>query len=184
MKELEGEVKEGVKEVVSYRSILFKEYTWKDLTLTGFKWVKYLEITNNTFVSRIKKYGINDPRTYMTKSEMFSQIKLNQINKSGKFKADKKVLCRKLTIQELCHSEQQIAIRRLIAYLIKDAKYRIKKKDKKLYFDCKRWLLNGNGGLVNLLDPVIEIDTKTALLELKNWVIKNTESVRCNEKCN
>ena len=175
-----------MKEIVSYREILLKEYTWKDLTLTGFKWAKYLEILDRTFIKRLKKYGSNDARTYMRKSEIYSQIKLNKTckYKPGKFVAEKKTLCKKLTIQELCHSEQQKAIRKLVAHLINDAKYRVKKKEKKLYFDCKRWLLNGNGGLENFLDAIVEIDTRGAILELRKWVIETTGSVNCNEQLN
>jgi hypothetical protein len=56
--------------ITSPGKVINKKYTYKKMTATGDQWAEMLGICRATFRRRLREYGEDDPRTYMTKADL------------------------------------------------------------------------------------------------------------------
>lgn len=172
-------------------------YEWDDEFETGHVWAKTLNIKPSTFVRRVNQYGIDDKRTFYTNEQMrkHTQAIRTAAGRAGGEKAKRTYhkknaqtkLCKPLDPTELAKDPQfKQRASDLIAHLISDAKKNLKSMRKgarsPYYDECKRWLMNGNGGLQFLLEYT-DMDLRASLKELKiyaetNIVGRNLDSTR------
>lgn len=172
-----------------YTTILSKKYTHNNITQTGYEWVEQLKISRATFAKRIKRYKENDERIFYTTEEMKQYVKKYKEEHKGEYKkAEKEKLSNrwKNCEEKLCESLDYIKLAKdplsiqasidLIACMIEDAKGNLlpRRNGKKspYYNDCKRWLMNGNGGLQYLLEYVPGINVEESLRELREYAEK------------
>lgn len=168
----------------SMPEFLAATYTKDDVSMSGYEWLKTLNITQETLKRRFEEYGIDDPRFLMSKKEMFSnkvrtQVKLGITKKRFRAKLETEPVERTagyLKDQYRCHVN-------LIATCISDAKDTVRKgfgkpslSDNQMYYyrNCLSFLKNRNGQLKWFLEHTNTIDVDAALSACKEHALKYT----------